>query len=67
MSETNEQTLQRALAKATAKRDEAALLLREVEWAGDSVHFVCPICQCSRPHGHKADCRLDAFFRELWA
>lgn len=43
---------------------EARALLRQVEWAGDPVHHVCPACQRMRMHGHDPDCALARVLRE---
>jgi hypothetical protein len=41
-------------------------LLQAIEWEGDSVHHVCPVCRAFKMKGrHESSCRLDAEIRRL--
>jgi len=47
LNESVEETL-RAVAK----------VLSTIEWAGSEHHYICPICQRDRQHGHAQECDL---------
>lgn len=38
--------------------DESHRLLREIEWGGSAVHFICPACRADKGQGHERDCAL---------
>lgn len=38
-----------ALATLRSTRD----ILDEIEWAGSETGYLCPVCACSRMHGHQ--------------
>jgi hypothetical protein len=46
-----------AAAMCRQSHDETLAVLQNIEWSGDDVHFVCPMCRTTRPK-HEKHCRL---------